>query len=89
MKEKMAGREPGVWVLAYMQPAGQSPSACGRTQSICTSCTCLRNQQGPPLEQEVRSMQSVQVAVACLDYLCTSPQLLSPLLGESELSCVL
>lgn len=33
MKERMEGREPGVWVLAYMQPAEQSPSACGRTHS--------------------------------------------------------
>lgn len=46
MKEKMAGREPGVWVLAYMQPAGQSPSACGRTQSICTSLHLLEEPAG-------------------------------------------
>lgn len=42
--------------------------------------------RSPPLEQEVRSAQSVQIAVACLRYLCTPPW--PPLPGESQLSCV-
>lgn len=88
VKKGAEGREPGVWVLVYLQPAGQSPMHVAGPTVHLYICTCLRNQLGPPFEQEVRSAKSVLIAVACPGYLCMSPQLLSPLLGEFQLSCV-
>lgn len=87
MKKGIVGREPGIWVLVYLQPAGLSPRVAGPTVHLCI-LHLLEEPAGPPSKQEVQPVLAVRVAELCLDYLCTSPQLLAPLLWESQLGCV-
>lgn len=87
VKKGIVGREPGIWVLVYLQPAGLSPRVAGPTVRLCI-LHLLEGPAGPPSEQEVQPVLAVQVAGVCLGCPCTSPQLLAPLLWESQLGCV-
>lgn len=87
MKKGTEGREPGMWVLVYLQPAGLSPRVAGPTVHLYI-LHLLEEPAGPPFKQQIQSVLAVWVAGMCLDCLCASPQLLAPLLGESQLGCV-
>lgn len=86
-ERKRGGREPGIWVLVYFQPAGLSRRVAGPTVHLCI-LHLLEVPAGDPFKQEAQPVLTVWVAGVCLDYLCASPQLLAPLLGETQLGCV-
>lgn len=75
MKKGTVGRELGIWVLVYLQPAGLSPRVAGPTVHLCI-LHLLEEPAGPPSKQKVQPVLAVRVAGLCLDlslYITTAP----------------
>lgn len=52
MRKGTEGREPGIWVLVYLQPAGLSPRMAGPTVHLYV-LHLLEEPAGAPFEQAV------------------------------------